>query len=141
MGVAGVESQQSAEEPGEQHKQREEERYLVSGNAEVFLNGGTSMVRGRIVNLSLSGCYIQSAAPVKLSTGTTVDIVAAVRGLPIRVSAEARSSKPRFGMGFLFIAMTDETRRRLAKLISQLQAEGQIDPDPRTMPDDPTTQP
>ena len=123
---------QLAERPKDPADQRTEERYPVSGNAEVILNRGASMYRGRIVNLSLNGCYVQYAAPMSLRPGTPVEVVASVRGTSIRVVAESRYSTPRVGMGFRFLAMTDETRRKLAKLVAQLHAESRTGPDPRT---------
>jgi hypothetical protein len=53
--------------------QRRGVRYAVHGDAEVFVTGGMSMFRGRILNISPSGCYVQTVAWVRLAPGALVE--------------------------------------------------------------------
>lgn len=104
-------------EPG-----RREKRFPVTGPAEVIVDGGRSLFRGRIVNISKSGCCVNTPASVCLPPGMPVEIVATVKGTVLRLSAEARFSKPKNGIGFLFTAMSGVNRGRLSDLIASLQA-------------------
>jgi hypothetical protein len=119
-------------EPG-----RREKRFPVIGSVEVIVDGGKSLFRGRIVNISKSGCYVHTPASVCLSPGMPVEIVTTVRGTVLRLSAKARFSKPKGGIGFLFTVMSGVTRGRLSDLIASLQAapEAQEQAPPRVWQD------
>ena len=100
---------------------RHEKRFPVTGQAEVTVAGGKSLFRGRILNISKSGCCVYTPASVFLPPGTLVEIVATVKGTALRLSAEARFSKPKGGIGFLFTVMSSTARGRLTDLIASLQ--------------------
>lgn len=102
---------------------RHEKRFPVTGHVEVIVNGGKSLFRGRIVNISRSGCFVSTPPSVSLHSGIPVEIVVAVKGTVLRLSAEARFSKPKDGIGFLFTEMSGATRGKLSDLIASLQAE------------------
>src|ERR1700734_1498629 len=61
--------------------QRQDERYVVHGDAEIFVTGGTSMFRGRILNISVSGCYVQTVAWARPAPGTLVELLFVVKGM------------------------------------------------------------
>lgn len=48
-------------------------RYGCEGHAEVFLPHAGLLIRGRILNLSMSGCYIETAL-LNLERGTQVEV-------------------------------------------------------------------
>jgi hypothetical protein len=100
---------------------RHEERYPVAGEAEVIVNGGASLFRGRILNISNSGCYVQTLAQRRLPRGTSVELILAFKRRVIQVSAEARFSKPGVGIGFLFVNVTDDTQDLLHDQIEAMQ--------------------
>jgi hypothetical protein len=83
----------------------------------------SSLFRGRILNISESGCYIQTLAYVKLPMSTQVDILFVVSGKIVSVSAEARTSTPKVGIGFQFMAMDRDTRALLKTILSSLSLE------------------
>lgn len=65
-GVANS-SVQGNESQGQE--KREHPRYGCEGYAEVFLPRGGLLFRGRILNLSLTGCYVETAL-LDLERGT-----------------------------------------------------------------------
>jgi PilZ domain len=109
----GVEASGGAE-------QRNEERYPVLGDAEVFVIGGMSMFRGRVLNISSSGCYVQTIAWAQLPPETTVEVLLVLQGNVVRALAEARYSESRVGLGLRFVSMELAMRRRLDTLLASL---------------------
>src|ERR1700722_3411294 len=73
----GEESMEAAVRGGVER--RRDERYAVHGDAEIVVTGGMSMFRGRIVNISTSGCYVQTVAWIRLPAGTSVELVFVVK--------------------------------------------------------------
>ncbi len=96
---------------------RRDERYPVNGDAEVVVLGGTSLFRGRIMDISVSGCYIQTLAWVRLKPETPVEILFAVDGKVIRALGASRYVKSKVGIGFRFLKMNEEMQRKLDELI------------------------
>jgi hypothetical protein len=101
--------------------QRRDERYAVHGDAEIFVTGGTSMFRGRILNISASGCYVQTVAWVRPAPGTLVELVFVVKGHVVRARAEARFSESKIGLGLRFVAMEEQMQRRLDGVLAGLR--------------------
>jgi hypothetical protein len=102
--------------------QRRDERYAVHGDAEIFVTGGTSMFRGRILNISASGCYVQTVAWVRPAPGTLVELVFVVKGHVVRARAEARYSESKIGLGLRFVAMEEQMQRRLDGVLAGLRS-------------------
>ena len=113
--VPGPLSQEAAE-------RREEERYPVSWEAEIFIPERTAMFHGRVVNISQSGCYVQTVAWVRVPPTTVVEVVFKLEGRLTRVQAEARYAQSRTGVGLLFLSLEEETRRRLGNALADLVA-------------------
>jgi hypothetical protein len=103
-------------------ERRDEERFAVSWDAEIFIPERTTMFRGRIVNLSSSGCYVQTVAWVRVPPTTVVELVLKLEGRVTRVQAEARYAQSRTGVGLLFLLLEEETRRRLGSALAELAA-------------------
>jgi hypothetical protein len=110
----------SGEETSGGAEQRNEERYPVVGDAEVFVLGGMSMFRGRVLNISSSGCYVQTIAWAQLPPETTVEVLLVLQGNVVRALAEARYSESRVGLGLRFVCMELPMRRRLDTLLASL---------------------
>ena len=103
-------------------ERRDEERYAVSWDAEIFIPERKTMLRGRIVNISPSGCYVQTVAWVRVPPTTVVEVVFKLEGRLTRVQAEARYAQSRTGVGLLFLSLEEETRRRLGNALADLVA-------------------
>src|SRR5437868_11788887 len=54
-------------------------RYAVDAWAEVLVKDGTMLFRGRVLDVSVGGCYIETEAKLKLAPGTPVEMVFRVK--------------------------------------------------------------
>jgi hypothetical protein len=131
MSEAGPESgsvvQQLAESaqvtPDNPESRRIDERFPAARQAEIVLNGGKSMFRGRILNISQSGCFFHVPSSESLTPGTPVQIHVTIKGRILRLPAQARFSKTKDGVGFRFTALSDSTRSELTDLIRSLRTQ------------------
>ena len=106
---------------------RIDERYEVDGEAEVAVRTGslgTTMLRGSILDISSTGCYIQSMARVPIKPGTEVHLIFSVGGTTFRLEAVSRFSRTKVGIGFRFLEMDAPTRVRLHGVLADLRSKG-----------------
>jgi hypothetical protein len=104
---------------------RVDERYEVEGDAEVVVKDGslgTTLLRGSILDLSATGCYIQTMARVPIKPGTEVNIIFSVYGTTFRVEAMSRFAKTKVGIGFRFLEMDSATRHRLHGVLADIRS-------------------
>ena len=102
---------------------RHEKRYEVEGDAEVIVgtNGkGSSLLRGRILDISTAGCYIQTMASVAIKRDTPVYIEFWVYKQFFRVRAASKFAQTKVGIGFTFIDMDASTRLRLFQVLEKI---------------------
>jgi PilZ domain len=104
---------------GTDDERRYSPRYGCEGTAEISVPSQGRLVRGRIVNLSLGGCYIDTNAA--LDVETKVEIVLRVTGLAFRAAGEIRSVYGSAGIGIQFTGMSAGGRVRLKELIAELE--------------------
>jgi hypothetical protein len=95
-------------------------RYEVDAWAEVIVHDASMLFRGRVLDLSVGGCYVETEARLRLAPGTRVEIVFRVRERVFRCEATSRMLRTR-GAGFLFEAMNAATRAELEALIATLE--------------------
>lgn len=81
-----AELERSAEEFDEQHERRmvavegvverrKHTRYAVDAWAEVMVKDGRMLFRGRVLDVSVGGCYIETEARLRLPPGTPVEVI------------------------------------------------------------------
>jgi PilZ domain len=102
-------------------ERRRHERFAVSGEAEVMVTDGTLLFRGNTVDISLSGCFIETRARLVLETGTPVQMVFRAGHQTLRMDATVRALRPGVGAGFLFGAMSGYMKKILEGLIAEMQ--------------------
>jgi hypothetical protein len=100
-------------------ERREHTRYAVDAWAEVMVKDGTMLFRGRVLDVSVGGCYIETEAKLKLAPGTPVEMVFRVNDGAFRCDAVSRMVRTR-GAGFLFSSLNARMRRELEGLIQEL---------------------
>jgi hypothetical protein len=103
-------------------ERRSTPRFAVDATANVQVGYAGPMFRGRIVNLSLNGCYVQTIAGIKIPLDTGVEIAFMLMGVSIQLSAMFKWSKARAGMGFRFVAMEKDARMTLEEMLRDLQS-------------------
>jgi PilZ domain len=102
-------------------ERRQHARYAVEGDAEVFIEGGSQFFCGKVLDLSLSGCFIQTRARLNFVPGIPVEMVFRANGVMLRLHATLRSLRNGTGAGFLFDELSERTRSELRRLIAELE--------------------
>jgi hypothetical protein len=99
-------------------ERRNAPRFKCRGSAEIFIPSVSFPTRGQIDDISLSGVYIQTNAPLPI--GNDVKLNLAVHGLMLQAQAQVRTAHPGVGMGLMFTSMTDENSQILSAVIHRL---------------------
>jgi c-di-GMP-binding flagellar brake protein YcgR len=100
-------------------ERRQHPRYAVDAWAEVMVKDGTMLFRGRVLDVSVGGCYIETEAKLKLAPGTPVEMVFRLNDDVFRCDAMSRMVRTR-GAGFLFANQDAKMQRELERLIQEL---------------------
>ncbi len=104
---------------------RQDTRYEVEGDAEVFVKTGsmgTTLLRGNILDLSATGCFIQTMARVMIKPGTVVQLIFSIYGTTFRIDAASRFARMRVGVGFRFLEMDEPTHKRLHAVLEDIRS-------------------
>lgn len=99
-------------------ERRTASRYKCRGSADIFVPNVSFPTRGQIDDISLSGVYIQTTAP--LLVGSKVNLSLAIQGSVLQAEAEVRTSHPGVGMGLMFTNITSENRIILGRIVNRL---------------------
>ena len=100
-------------------ERRQHTRYAVDAWAEVMVKDGTMLFRGRVLDVSVGGCYIETEARLGLAPGTPVEMVFRVGDKVFRCDATSRMIRSK-GAGFLFSRMDGRAQMELDGLIREL---------------------
>jgi PilZ domain len=100
-------------------ERRQHSRYAVDAWAEVMVKDGTMLFRGRVLDVSVGGCYIETEAKLKLAPFTPVEMVFRVNDKVFRCDAGSRMVRTR-GAGFLFSNLDPKLQMELEELIREL---------------------
>jgi hypothetical protein len=84
-----------------------------------MVKDGTMLFRGRVLDVSVGGCYVETEAKLKLAPGTPVEMVFRVDEDVFRCEAISRMVRTR-GAGFLFVNQNARMQRELERLIQEL---------------------
>ena len=95
-------------------------RYACEGRAEVFLPHGGLLLRGKILDLSLSGCFIETPA-LTLERGTRVEVFFVARRMQFRVSGHIAAVSRKRGAGVAFQNLSPRLARQVADLVRELK--------------------
>jgi hypothetical protein len=99
---------------------RQYPRYSCEGNAEVFVPHGALLFRGKILDLSFSGCFIEAPA-LDLERGTPVEVSFSFHQLQFRVAGMIANMHRRRGAGIAFAAFGARRARQISDLIAELK--------------------
>jgi len=103
-------------------ERRQHPRYAVDAVAEVLVLDGSVLFRGRVLDISAAGCYIETQARLRMRQRTPVEMVFRVKDRVFRVQATSRMVRSGMGAGFQFAAMNERMRTELDLLIDDLSA-------------------
>jgi hypothetical protein len=100
-------------------ERRKHTRYAVDAWAEVMVKDGRMLFRGRVLDISVGGCYIETEARLRLAPGTPVEMVFRLNDQVFRCDATSRMIRTK-GAGFLFANLDAELKMELERLIREL---------------------
>ncbi len=103
-------------------ERRVAKRRICAGGVSIYYPGTQKFMRGTVVDLSLSGCYVETMTP--LNVNDRIALVLQVHGTEVRAAAEVRTSHPGMGMGLKFRDLAKKDRSSLQALISGLEHSG-----------------
>ena len=98
-------------------ERRHAQRYGCAGDAEIVVPGNGLRFAGRVVNLSASGCFVETDC--RLERGTSVEVWMNAEGLPLRVSANLIVRRPG-GVGLRFHNVSPRRLEQIRHLIREL---------------------
>jgi c-di-GMP-binding flagellar brake protein YcgR len=104
-------------------ERRKHPRYAVDAWAEVMVQDGRMLFRGRVLDISVGGCYIETEARLRLAPETAVEMVFRVEDAVFRCEATCRMVRAK-GAGFLFSKMDASLQAELGQLIRELSEAG-----------------
>lgn len=100
-------------------ERRQHTRYAVDAWAEVMVKDGRMLFRGRVLDLSVGGCYVETEARLRLAPGTLVEMVFRLNDEVFRCDATSRMIRTK-GAGFLFSNLDAKVQMELERLIREL---------------------
>lgn len=104
-------------------ERRGAQRYGCAGDAEIVVPGRGLRYAGKIGNLSLGGCFIETRCG--LERGTAVEVWMNAQGQPLRVAANLVVRRTT-GVGLRFLGMTDRKAQQVRALIAELADEERV---------------
>lgn len=96
-------------------ERRDSPRYKCKGSARIQEIGGVTSTWATFADISMHGCYVESAAPCRV--GTRLELKLEANGLRIEAIGEVRVFYPGLGMGISFTKVSDEDCNRLRELV------------------------
>ncbi len=107
--------------PPPPRERRRESRHQVDGNAVLTILTNGVHLRGRILDLSMSGCQFRTDDCFPMGLHSRAEIEFQVDGLPFRLTCVTQSLHKRNRVGVRFLDMSDRKREQLEELIGEIQ--------------------
>lgn len=95
------------------NERRQFARHDCCIEAQVFLESDPSPIAGKVIDISLGGCYFQMLSP--LPVGANIRIALNANDSPLKLNGKVRSSQAGQGMGVAFTGMGPDDFERLRK--------------------------
>ena len=118
--MTAAQSTQSVPAATMPQNRRQHPRYRCEGDAEVFVPHGALLFRGKILDLSFSGCFVEVPA-LDLERGTPVEVSFSLHQIQFRVAGRIAMMHRRRGAGIAFNALGPRRTRQISDLIAELK--------------------
>lgn len=99
---------------------RHHPRYPCEGKAEVFVPHGALLFGGEILDLSYSGCFVETPG-LDLERGTPVEVSFVAHQMRFRVAGKIAVIYARRGAGIAFEKLSQRRARQIGELIEELK--------------------
>jgi hypothetical protein len=103
---------------------RRHTRFVCEGSAEVMVFQPKFLFRGRIRDLSESGCFIETSVRLNLKRMAEVEVRFTERGVYLAVLARVMVIRPGRGAGFEFLSSDPRLSRAFHQLVEVLDVAG-----------------
>ena len=77
------------------------------------------LFRGRLRNLGLGGCYVETGSP--FAVGTRTEVLLQANALCFRAMAEVKAVREKYGIGLEFLRLSTRGYRSLAEVLVELE--------------------
>lgn len=104
-----------------QRERRKEPRHTVDGTAALHLLDTSIRLRGRILDLSRSGCQFRTDDCFPMGICRRVEIEFQLDGLPFRIGGVTQSLHKLNRVGVRFLDMSERKRVQLDQLIVEME--------------------
>jgi PilZ domain-containing protein len=101
---------------------RQVQRYDCDRSVEYWTDGGSPIV-GRLDNISLTGCFVNTRFP--LPRRTRLQMTLSLYGIKISAKGEVRAAWNGEGMGIMFTSLDRDSEVRLKKAVQRLKQNNQ----------------
>jgi len=119
-------SQQTSEMPKAEvfagKERRLRQRFWCDGPSEALTHDPECLFRGRVTNISASGCYIETHARLHVERSAKVNLRLNLNGKSYSTLARVMNVRPGTGLGLEFLFPAAEAEKNIQDLISMLGA-------------------
>jgi len=103
-------------------ERRQQSRHEVDTTATIFLVNVGSTLRGRILDLSLTGCRVRTDEHFPVGIYTRVETEFRYQGLPFRLGGVIQAIHDRSTVGIRFLDLSSRKREQVLELIGEIDA-------------------
>ena len=103
-------------------ERRQQSRHEVDTTATILLVNVGSTLRGRILDLSLTGCRIRTDEHFPVGIYTRVETEFRYQGLPFRLGGVIQAIHDRNTVGIRFLDLSQRKREQVLELIGEIDA-------------------
>ena len=115
---------ESGDKTAPPHERRKEPRHTVDGSAILTILNNAVHLRGRVLDLSMSGCQFRTDDCFPMGIYSRAEIEFQLDGLPFRLACVTQSLHKRNRVGVRFLEMSERKRVQLEELIAEIQEFG-----------------
>jgi hypothetical protein len=102
-------------------ERRQQSRHEVDTTATILLVNVGSTLKGRILDLSITGCRIRTDEHFPVGIYTRVETEFRLEGLPFRLGGVTQSIHDRNNVGIRFLDMSERKREQVLELIDEIE--------------------
>jgi hypothetical protein len=103
-----------------QEDRRAQARQAINAFAAIYLIHDGSILRGRILDLSLGGCRVDTEECFPVDLNERVEVGFYVSGMPFRIGGVIQGIHDRHHVGIRFLEMSERSRGRVAELMEEI---------------------
>jgi hypothetical protein len=103
-------------------ERRRSRRFPCEGFAEAIIPPLDTLLRGKIFNVSLEGCFVSTRAYLHIKTNVKAIIRFSLRSRQYQIAGEVANVRPGMGVGFRFVFEDTRTKDNIRCLVEEQNA-------------------